>query len=134
MVDLNSGKPWEKVQFIGFGRDTTVFNALLEEAITLANTQEEGKTIVYTNWGTEWRPFGQPRRRRPLESVILDEGIAERLIADVLKWRDSSAWYLERGIPYRRGYLLYGPPGSGENAYFPLVFLLLSCLKLFLSR
>lgn len=133
MVDLNSGKPWEKVQFIGFGRDTTVFNALLEEAIVLANTQEEGKTIVYTNWGTEWRPFGQPRRRRPLESVILDEGIAERLIADVLKWRDSSAWYLERGIPYRRGYLLYGPPGSGEKLDGICVFIQ-SCLMHLLSR
>ncbi len=113
MVDLNTGKPWEKVQFIGIGRNTAVFRDILEEAFVLANTQEEGKTIIYTNWGTEWRPFGQPRRRRPLESVILDEGITDRLIQDVEKWQRSSSWYFDRGIPYRRGYLLHGPPGSG---------------------
>jgi len=25
-------------------------------------------------------------------------------------------WYAERGIPYRRGYLLYGVPGSGKTS------------------
>ena len=94
-----------------------MFQEILEEAFVMANQKEEGKTIIYTNWGTEWRPFGQPRRRRPLESVILDEGIAEKIIVDVEKWRSSSSWYYSRGIPYRRGYLLHGPPGSGLLAF-----------------
>jgi chaperone BCS1 len=25
-------------------------------------------------------------------------------------------WYAERGIPYRRGYLLHGVPGSGKSS------------------
>ncbi|OAR00671.1 hypothetical protein LLEC1_07374, partial [Akanthomyces lecanii] len=25
-------------------------------------------------------------------------------------------WYANRGIPYRRGYLLYGPPGTGKSS------------------
>ena len=41
------------------------------------NAKQEQTTVVYTNWGTEWRPFGAPRRRRPLHSVVLDDGIAE---------------------------------------------------------
>lgn len=113
MMDLNSGKPWEKVQFIGIGRNTDIFKQMIHEAFELATAQEEGKTIIFTNWGTEWRPFGQPRRRRPIDSVILDEGVAEHLLRDVNKWQDSASWYLDRGIPYRRGYLLHGPPGSG---------------------
>ena len=113
MMDLNTGKPWEKVQFIGIGRNTRVFEHILKESYELASAKEEGKTIVYTNWGTEWRPFGQPRARRPLNSVILDEGIAENIVKDINEWQDSAGWYRERGIPYRRGYLLYGPPGSG---------------------
>jgi chaperone BCS1 len=117
MLDLNSGKPWEKIQFIGIGRNTDVFTDLIHEAFELATAQEEGKTIIYTNWGTEWRPFGQPRRRRPLESVILDSGVTDRLLKDVNKWSDSSQWYIDRGIPYRRGYLLHGPPGSGKTSF-----------------
>jgi chaperone BCS1 len=26
-------------------------------------------------------------------------------------------WYNERGLPYRRGYLLYGPPGTGKSSF-----------------
>ncbi len=36
-----------------------------------------------------------------------------RLIACVLIFPQ---WYAERGIPYRRGYLLYGVPGSGKTS------------------
>lgn len=117
MMDLNTGKPWEKVQFVGFGRDTSIFDQILQESFELASAQEEGKTIIYTNWGTEWRPFGQPRTRRLLDSVILDEGLAEHIDKDICEWQYSASWYRERGIPYRRGYLLYGPPGSGKTSF-----------------
>lgn len=38
------------------------------------------------------------------------------LIADAKDFLASEAWYAERGIPYRRGYLLYGVPGSGKTS------------------
>ena len=78
---------------------------------------EEGKTIIFTNWGSEWRQFGQPRKKRSLDSVILDDQLSQRLFSDVQEWMNSSAWYSDRGIPYRRGYLLHGPPGSGKSSF-----------------
>ncbi len=117
MVDLNTGKPWEKVLFTSYGRSTVVFDEMLLEAYGLSVQKEEGKTIIFTNWGSEWRQFGQPRRRRSLDSVILDENVSTRLLADVEEWIHSSKWYSDRGIPYRRGYLLYGPPGSGKSSF-----------------
>lgn len=117
MVDLNSGKPWEKVIFTGFGKNTKTFNSILNEAYELTLKQDEGKTIIFTNWGAEWRQFGQPRAKRPLHSVILDHGISEKLLFDVEEWMNSSKWYSDRGIPYRRGYLLHGPPGSGKSSF-----------------
>jgi chaperone BCS1 len=120
-TDLTSGRPWEKVTLTILGRRTDIFTTLLREAFERATRQTEGKTIVYTNWGAEWRPFGQPRRRRPISSVVLDTGVAERVLNDVQEWRRSSRWYIERGIPYRRGYLLYGPPGSGKSSFITAV-------------
>ena len=64
----------------------------------------------------EWRLFGHPRRKRPLNSVILDKGILEKLITDVEHFLGQPHWYIDRGIPYRRGYLLHGPPGSGKTS------------------
>ncbi len=59
-----------------------------------------------------WKPFGAPRKRRPLDSVVLDKGMAEDIVSDVTEFLESADWYRERGIPYRRGYLLHGPPGN----------------------
>eukprot|EP01031_Cornospumella_fuschlensis_P041486 gene41486-50626_t len=110
MVDLNSGKPWEKVQFTTFGRNPAVFSRILHEAYQLSAVQEENKTLIFTNWGSEWRQFGQPRQKRQLDSVVLDDKIADKLVSDVDDWLGCRKWYSDRGIPYRRGYLLYGPP------------------------
>ena len=39
------------------------------------------------------------------------------LVTDVEKFLNGSRWYYDRGIPYRRGYLLHGPPGSGKTSF-----------------
>nr|KAF6336194.1 BCS1-like protein, ubiquinol-cytochrome c reductase complex chaperone [Myotis myotis] len=72
---------------------------------------------MHTAVGSEWRPFGYPRRRRPLNSVVLEQGLADRIIKDIREFIDNPKWYIDRGIPYRRGYLLYGPPGCGKSSF-----------------
>ncbi|OSX73770.1 hypothetical protein BU14_0328s0022 [Porphyra umbilicalis] len=55
---------------------------------------------------------------RPLSSVILPDGMAEALKADVEAFLSppTKAWYRSHGVPYRRSYLLHGPPGSGKTS------------------
>ncbi|KAJ3653526.1 hypothetical protein Zmor_012773 [Zophobas morio] len=83
----------------------------------MALRQHEGKTIMYTAMGSEWRPLGHPRRKRPISSVVLDKGISEKILGDCKEFVGNPGWYTERGIPYRRGYLLHGPPGCGKSSY-----------------
>lgn len=61
--------------------------------------------------------FRDPRKKRPLDSVVLDEGLADAILSDVKDFIDDPQWYTDRGIPYRRGYLLYGPPGCGKSSF-----------------
>lgn len=75
------------------------------------------------------------RPKRPLSSIILDPGIKETLLNDARDFFSSKKWYTDRGIPFRRGYLLvslphttttersdspcthkYGAPGSGKTS------------------
>ena len=72
---------------------------------------------MYTSRSTSWDEYGEPRRKRPLESVVLDKGVKERIVSDVKEFLASGNWYYDRGIPYRRGYLLYGRPGSGKSSF-----------------
>ena len=67
------------------------------KARRMALQEMEGKTIVYTGIGAEWRQFGYPRKRRPLSSVVLDSGISEEILADVRDFICNSQWYMDRG-------------------------------------
>lgn len=109
--------PFESVTLTTFGRNTQLFVDLLEEARETAVDREKGWTVLYKPIGPDWRPFGYPRPRRPLESVVLREGIAESVVNDVQEFIDNQSWYTERGIPYHRGYLLHGPPGCGKTSF-----------------
>ncbi|KAI0475160.1 P-loop containing nucleoside triphosphate hydrolase protein [Xylariaceae sp. FL0804] len=54
---------------------------------------------------------------RPLDTIHLDEGIMPDLLLDMENYLDSGrqARYQQIAIPYRRGYLLHGPPGTGKS-------------------
>ncbi|KAH9838621.1 BCS1 N terminal-domain-containing protein [Rhodofomes roseus] len=114
---LMSGIPWETVTLTTLSRDREKFRELLAEARDMALHAQEGKLVIHTAWGTEWKPFGQPRRKRPLKSVVLAGGVAEQIEEDVNAFLQRRKWYEDRGIPYRRGYLLHGPPGSGKSSF-----------------
>ena len=117
MVDLNTGAPWETVTLTTLFSYSHIFPQLLHEARQLALASTQGKTVIYTSWGPEWRPFGQPRRTRQLGSVVLAPGRKDQIVQDVEAFLERGSWYAERGIPYRRGYLLHGAPGSGKSSF-----------------
>ena len=81
----------------------SILPALLAEAEEMAVSKVEGKTTVYTAWGVEWRAFGNPRKARRLESVVLRRGQREGLVEDITAFLARGEWYARRGIPYRRG-------------------------------
>ena len=56
------------------------------------------------------------RLPRPLDSVILSNGLMEEMLEDARTFLARRDWYVQRGIPYRRGYLLHGPPGTGKSS------------------
>ncbi|KPI44284.1 Mitochondrial chaperone BCS1 [Cyphellophora attinorum] len=111
------GKPWETITLTTLYSQRHVFESIFTEAHALAVENVEGKTPIFIPRSTEWKEFGNARPKRPLESVLLDEGVKERIVSDVQDFIASKKWYADRGVPYRRGYLLYGPPGTGKSSF-----------------
>lgn len=50
------------------------------------------------------------------DSVLLDPSLRELVRRDFEAFWESESWFTEHGLPYRRGYLLYGPPGNGKTS------------------
>jgi hypothetical protein len=61
--------------------------------------------------------LGKARTRTgsALDHLIFPQRVKD-LIREIELWRKSKDWYAEKGIAWKRGWLLYGPPGTGKTA------------------
>ena len=91
---------------------------MLEDVIRRAYARMADHTLLYTidRWGESWNLAGA-RPRRHISSVVLDGDTSATLLADVKEFFDRRQWYADLGIPWRRGYLLHGPPGTGKTSF-----------------
>ncbi|WWC90363.1 uncharacterized protein L201_005296 [Kwoniella dendrophila CBS 6074] len=104
-----------------------VFTSLIQTARREYITSLPKRTIsIYSPEYTSWYKSSS-RTMRPWDSIILPPGIKEWLLADATEFIAEKEYYQERGVPHRRGYLLYGEPGSGKSS---LISALAAQLKL----
>lgn len=69
---------------------------------------------MLSSWGQWQRRADVPSRK--LETVILPAGQLEALVADLESFFEQEPWYNRLGLPYHRGYLFEGPPGTGKTS------------------
>lgn len=56
------------------------------------------------------------KKKKSFSSIILPQNQINKITNAIEKFMNSEKWYEERGIPYRLGILLYGPPGCGKTS------------------
>ena len=100
----------ETVTLTTLGSDPKFFmdmvDAASKEAIAQVNRNEyslsnnvdfqsETGLVVYQAVGPQWLRFGVPRRKRAIESVVLDGDISEEIVKDFKEFIESSQWYAQ---------------------------------------
>ncbi|CAK9068240.1 Probable mitochondrial chaperone bcs1 (BCS1-like protein), partial [Durusdinium trenchii] len=98
-----------------FSRNRELVKELLLEARESFHPSKKSHTKVYVNSHYDW-DLAAKKRKRPIDSIILPNGLMEELIGRVQRFKDQESWYHDCGIPYRLGILLEGPPGSGKSS------------------
>ncbi|KZT10943.1 P-loop containing nucleoside triphosphate hydrolase protein [Laetiporus sulphureus 93-53] len=95
-------------------------NSILKQLVLQAKKEYEAEAvhriqIYFADSHGSWR-WTDSRHKRPMSSIVLNPGVKEMLLSDTKDFLKSEKWYADRGIPFRRGYLLYGVPGSGKSS------------------
>ncbi|KAG6030887.1 hypothetical protein E4U19_000198 [Claviceps sp. Clav32 group G5] len=109
----------EELRISCYGRNPRILKELLLEARQLYMKRDDRKTIIFrANMAGSYWERCMSRLNRPFSTVILDDGVKQGLIDDAGDYLNpvTRRWYANRGIPYRRGYLLHGPPGTGKSS------------------
>ncbi|KAH7363941.1 BCS1 N terminal-domain-containing protein [Rhexocercosporidium sp. MPI-PUGE-AT-0058] len=106
----------EEISVSCIGRSPDVLRELFRECRADYLKLVKNKTSIFEQRDGGWKKT-RAIDKRPLDTVILDEEEKTALVEDIKAYLDpeTQGWYSRRGIPYRKGYLLYGPPGTGNQ-------------------
>lgn len=101
------------------GRSTAPIQALLDHVRVWKRLKLTQITeVIRPNPKHNWQ-YNALRPHRPMSSISLDQASKIKIIQDFNEYIHpaTARWYAARGIPYRRGYLLHGPPGTGKTSF-----------------
>ncbi|GKZ59928.1 hypothetical protein AnigIFM49718_006252 [Aspergillus niger] len=119
----DTGNPWtdhrEKLILYSWSRD--VIRDTLDNIRKITAESKHNRIQVYQGLqdglNKEWTSCISITPRA-LSTVVFDPTLKTKLIDDLKDYLHpaTKAFYKDRGIPYRRGYLLHGPPGTGKSS------------------
>jgi hypothetical protein len=74
--------------------------------------QLKTKTVRLLNWKAD--DIGMQPESSPFNGYAFPKPVMSAL-SEIRTWLENEKWFRSKGIPWRRGWLLYGQPGSGKS-------------------
>lgn len=117
--DKNGPQRREYIVLCYLGRSRKLIRQLISDIETV--TQTDKTTIrVFNGMRDYWYPAGE-KLKRPLDTVFIPKEHKANIMADIEWFYANPEWYKARGIPYHRGYLFTGAPGTGKTSFIKAI-------------
>lgn len=104
--------PFETISISFLTRDRSIVERFMQDS----KPEDHRNTINVTLYGMGGVSGSLRRRKRGLDSVFVDPAIKERLVSRFRRFLGAEEWHAARGIPWKLGVVLHGPPGTGKTS------------------
>ena len=104
--------PFETITVSFLTRDRNLVERFMQDC-----RPEEHKNAIYVSmYAAGGFSGGLRRRKRGLDTVFVDAAIKDRLVRRLNWFLGAEEWHSTRGVPWKLGMILHGPPGTGKTS------------------
>lgn len=95
-----------------FGRNKAIMQDLVD---TFCHKFPENKLKLMRFKSNYWSDYAMLDRRE-LKTVIVEKALKRALVKAIEDFQMNEAWYTERGLPWKKTFVLHGIPGTGKTS------------------
>ncbi len=117
--NTNSNMERDELKITILGRTHKFFTFLFKE-IEENLRKDKQELQIYKFHKDYWhKTVSQPKR--PMTTIFLGPTIKKTVLDHIDMFMAKEEWYMENGIPYQTGILLYGYPGCGKTSFIKAI-------------
>lgn len=112
-LETNADMEKDEITISMLGRSQKFIDRIFDE-INDVNTEKD-KIVVYKYREKCWAQASE-QRKRDINTVYLNVDTKNTIMNYIEKFIEKEDWYVNNGLSYQTGVLLYGPPGCGKTS------------------